>query len=203
MARPNRSDERRLERIPRIAATFAELGYRRTTTAILAERCGLQEVALYRLWPDKKAMFVAAIEFVGDNTERIWQGLVAEDRPVGKAAKGAASGAERLLAHEAKHLGEFGFHRILFAGFSETDDPDIHAALRGVYERLLQRIGALVAAHRSSRGSALDRPLPAAALTAWALVGLGTATNLGRELGMLDEAGRTDLFAAIGRHLLG
>ena len=197
MARPNRSDERRLERIPRIAATFAELGYRRTTTAILAERCGLQEVELYRLWPDKKAMFVAAIAFVGANTERIW------DQVADGTGGANGSGAERLLAHEAAHLGEFGFHRILFAGFSETDDPDIHAALRGVYERLLQRIGALVAAHRSSRGSALDRPLPAAALTAWALVGLGTATNLGRELGMLDEAGRTDLFAAIGRHLLG
>jgi len=197
MARPNRSDERRLERIPRIAATFAELGYRRTTTAILAERCGLQEVVLYRLWPDKKAMFVAAIAFVGANTERIW------DQVADGTGGANGSGAERLLAHEAAHLGEFGFHRILFAGFSETDDPDIHAALRGVYERLLQRIGALVAAHRSSRGSALDRPLPAAALTAWALVGLGTATNLGRELGMLDEAGRTDLFAAIGRHLLG
>ena len=207
MARPNRSDERRREVVRPVAETFAELGYRRTTTAVLAERCGLQEVALYRLWPDKKAMFVAAIEFVGDNTERIWDGLVpgagAGSGAVGRAGKDASSGAERLLAHEAKHLGEFGFHRILFAGFSETDDPDIHAALRGVYERLLQRIGALVAAHRAARGSALDRALPAALLTAWALVGLGTATNLGRELGMLDEAGRTDLFAAIGRHLLG
>ncbi|MFO1031132.1 MAG: TetR family transcriptional regulator [Planctomycetota bacterium] len=206
MARPNRSDERRLELIRPIAATFAELGYRRTTTAILAERCGLQEVVLYRLWPDKKAMFVAAIGFVGANTERIWD-QVAGSAPGGTRAaqrtSAAGSGAERLLAHEATHLGEFGFHRILFAGFSETDDPDIHAALRSVYERLLQRIGALVAAHRSARGSALDRPLPPALLTAWALVGLGTATNLGRELGMLDEAGRTELFAAIGRHLLG
>ena len=197
MARPNLSVQRRAELLPIVAAVFAELGYRRTTTAILAERCGLQEVVLYRLWPDKKAMFVAAIAFVGANTERIW------DQVADGTGGANGSGAERLLAHEAAHLGEFGFHRILFAGFSETDDPDIHAALRGVYERLLQRIGALVAAHRSSRGSALDRPLPAAALTAWALVGLGTATNLGRELGMLDEAGRTDLFAAIGRHLLG
>lgn len=202
MARPNRSDERRLELIRPIAATFAELGYRRTTTAILAERCGLQEVVLYRLWPDKKAMFVAAIAFVGANTERIWDQVAGGEDDVATRNR-TGSGAERLLAHEAAHLGEFGFHRILFAGFSETDDPDIHAALRGVYERLLQRIGALVAAHRSQRGGASDRSLPPALLTAWALVGLGTATNLGRELGMLDEAGRTELFAAVGRHLLG
>lgn len=195
MARPNRSDERRREVIRPVAETFAELGYRRTTTAVLAERCGLQEVALYRLWPDKKAMFVAAIEFVGDNTERIWDGLIAG----GRTGKGAPSAAERLLAHEAKHLGEFGFHRILFAGFSETDDEDVRAALKAVYTRLLRRIADMVEGHRDSGAAGL----PAAAMTAWALVGLGTATNLGRELGLLGERARGELFASVGRQLLG
>ena len=192
MARPNRSAERRQDALHTIAAAFAELGYRRTTTAVLAERCGLTEVALYRLWPDKQAMFVAAIGFVGDNTERIWNEIA--------RATGTASAAERVLQHESKHLGEFGFHRILFAGFSETDDPAIRTALREVYERLLGRIAAFVGAHR--RGSAASK-LPAAALTAWALVGLGTATNLGRELGMLGDRARNQLFATIAAHLLG
>lgn len=192
MARPNRSAERRQDALHTIAAAFAELGYRRTTTAVLAERCGLTEVALYRLWPDKQAMFVAAIGFVGDNTERIWNELA--------RTGGTGSAAERVLQHESRHLGEFGFHRILFAGFSETDDPAIRKALRDVYERLLGRIAAFVGAHR--RGSAASK-LPAAALTAWALVGLGTATNLGRELGMLGDRARNQLFATIGAHLLG
>jgi len=192
MARPNRSAERRQDALHTIAAAFAELGYRRTTTAVLAERCGLTEVALYRLWPDKQAMFVAAIRFVGDNTERIWNELA--------RTTGSDSAAERVLQHESKHLGEFGFHRILFAGFSETDDPAIRKALRDVYERLLDRIAAFVGAHR--RGGSTSK-LPAKALTAWALVGLGTATNLGRELGMLGDRARNQLFATIGAHLLG
>lgn len=191
MARPNRGEERRREVIRSIAEAFAEAGYRRTTTAGLAARCGLTEVALYRLWPDKTAMFVAAIEFVGEHTERIWQ-QTAETR-------GRGSAAERVLAHEQDHLGEFGFHRILFAGFSETDEPAIRAALRSVYRRLLQRIGELVAAHRD--GGA--KSLPAPELTAWALLGLGTATNLGRELGLLGANERRRLFAALGSHLLG
>ena len=193
MARPNRSAERREGAILTIATTFAELGYRRTTTAVLAERCGLTEVALYRLWPDKQAMFTAAIEFVGEHTERIWDDIAA-------ARRGKSSTAELLLAHESEHLGEFGFHRILFAGFSETDDPAIRAALRTVYQRLLDRIAAAVAEHRADRK--MDE-LPAAALTAWALIGLGTATNLGRELGLLGDRARNQLFAAIGKHLLG
>ncbi len=191
MARPNRGEERRREVIRTIAEAFAEAGYRRTTTAGLAARCGLTEVALYRLWPDKTAMFVAAIEFVGEHTDRIWQ--EAAD------ARGRGSAAERVLAHEQDHLGEFGFHRILFAGFSETDEPAIRAALRSVYRRLLQRIGELVAAHRG--GGA--KSLPAPELTAWALLGLGTATNLGRELGLLAANERRRLFATLGSHLLG
>lgn len=195
MARPNRSAERRQEVVRAVAATFAELGYRRATTAALAERTGLQEVALYRLWPDKKAMFIAAIEFVGRNTEEVWREVVER----AGSARDASSGAERILAHEARHLGEFGFHRILFAGFSETDDPDIRAALRSVYKLLLRRIAEQVEAHRGAGGSGR----PPAALTAWALVGLGTATNLGRELGLLGDRARARLFAAVGRHLLG
>ncbi len=56
MPRPNRSEERRAEFLPTLASAFAEHGYRKTTTATLAEACGVQEPALYRLWPDKRAM---------------------------------------------------------------------------------------------------------------------------------------------------
>jgi AcrR family transcriptional regulator len=193
MARPDRSDARRAEFVRTIATTFAELGYRRTTTAVLAKRCGLQEAALYRLWPDKQAMFVAAIEFVGENSERIWAGLAAN----GKSTK---TGAERVLEYEAKHLGEFGLYRILFAGFSETDDEAINQAMRRVYERFLHFIAEQVEAHRRARKVGA---MPAPLLTAWALVGLGTATNLGRELGLLSDRARKQLFSAIGEQLLG
>lgn len=193
MARPNRSDERRREAIRAVAATFAELGYRRTTTAVLAERCGLQEQALYRLWPDKVAMFVAAIDHVAENSERVWQEAAAD-------ASGDDSAAERVLAHEARHLGEFGLYRILFAGFSETDDEQIAAALRRAYRRMLTFITEQIEQHRSGRAS---KSLPPAALSAWALLGLGTATNLGRELGLLGVRARQELFAAVGKQLLG
>jgi len=194
MGRPNLSASRRRELIGAIAATFAELGYRRTTTAQLAERCGVQETALYRLWPDKRAMFVAAIEYVGSHSEEIWQDVLAR-------GDGARSGAERVLAHESTHLGEFGLYRILFAGLSETDDATIAAAMRRVYLRFLGFITAQVEAHRGQRGEA--QGLPSAALTAWALVGLGTATNLGRELGLLKGPARQQLFDEVGRRLLG
>jgi AcrR family transcriptional regulator len=192
MARPSLKRERRAELIAKVAATFADLGYRRTTTAALAERCGVQETVLYRLWPDKRAMFVAAIEFVADHSEAIWQRAAA--RPA------AGSVAERVLEYEATHLGEFGLYRILFAGLSETDDREIAAALRAAYTRFLGFIETSVERHRQGKGAA---GLPDAPLTAWAMLGVGTAVNVGRELGLLTPAARKRVLEGVGRHLLG
>ena len=78
MPRPNLSNERRLELVPIVARTFAELGYRRTTTAALAERCKVRENILYRLWPDKRAMFVASLDYVYQLSEETWAQLLAQ-----------------------------------------------------------------------------------------------------------------------------
>jgi AcrR family transcriptional regulator len=163
MPRPDRSDERRRELLPVVTAAFAELGYRRTSTAELAERCGVRVNILYRLWPDKKAMFVAAIQHVFECSLETWQLLVEDlDDP--------ADAASELLRYEAKHLGEHGLYRILFAGLGETDDPEIKAALAETYGRFLAFIRTHVAAHRgvTSRGGGapVDRAV-------WAILGLG------------------------------
>jgi len=46
MGRVNQSARRRAELIPIIARAFAERGYRRTTTAELAQRCAVRENVL-------------------------------------------------------------------------------------------------------------------------------------------------------------
>ena len=192
MARPSRKHERRAELVPVLAATFAELGYRRTTTAELAGRCGVQETILYRLWPDKRAMFVAALDHVYETSERTWTEIL-------ERSEGRASPAEVLLDYESTHLGEFGLHRVIFAGLSETDDEEIAGALRRLYGRFQRFVRAQVAAHRGRRTSA-DRD---AGLSAWAIVGLGTVANIGNELGLLSARSRRRLLGEVGRVLLG
>jgi AcrR family transcriptional regulator len=192
MPRRNQIAEKRRELLPIVARAFAELGYRRTTTAELAQRCGVQENILYRLWPDKKAMFIAAINHVYELSVGIWRRLLEEKRD-GK------TGAERLLEHEAGHHGEFGHYRIVFAGLSETDDPEIQAALARMYQRYQRFVREQVAAHQAVRRA---RARPDAALAAWALVGLGTVASIGRELGLLSDRQRRQLLARVGRLLL-
>ena len=175
-----------------IAKAFAELGYRRATTAQLARRCGVRENILYRLWPDKKAMFVAAIEYVYRMSAAIWQELV-------KEGDGSTSTAKRLLRYEAEHYGESGLHRIIFAGLSETDDPQIRAALRKMYDRFHGFIRRQIAAHRETGTGGAE---PDAAMCAWAVVGLGNVANIGRELGLLTYRGRRRVIGDVGRLLL-
>jgi AcrR family transcriptional regulator len=164
MARPNHSAQRRRELTPIVAKTFAEFGFRRTTTAELAGRCGVRENVLYRLWPDKKAMFIAAIAYVYELSATIWGKLLAE-------GDGRASTAARLLEYESTHHGEFGLYRIVFAGLSETDDPEIRDALAEMYRRYHRFIQRQISAHRA-QGNAGGAP--DATVAAWAVVGLGT-----------------------------
>jgi AcrR family transcriptional regulator len=189
MPRINRSAERRVELVPVLASTFAELGYRRATTAQLAERCGMTEVALYRLWPDKRAMFLAAIEHVYDTSILAWESLL--------TASGAQSPAERLLEHESTHHGEFGLHRLVFAGLSEADDEEIRAALARMYRRYFEFIVRRIEEHRAGGKG------PDAQAAAWALIGMGTMSSIGRELGTMSRADQKRLWTEVGPPLLG
>ncbi len=191
MARPNLSEEKRAKFLPVIAGRFAEQGYRRTTTAELAEACGVQETILYRLWPGKKRMFLAAIEYVYENSAHIWRQVV--DRP----SKGG-SRTERLLEYESRHLGELGLYRIIFAGLSETDDPDIRAALRRMFRSFHGEISERIGEHRQGRRlRAVDIEQ-----AAWAFVGLGMVANLSRDVRLFGEKKRRSLIGEVGRLLL-
>lgn len=192
MPRPDQSEERRRQLAPVLARTFADLGYRRTTTAELARRCAVQETILYRLWPDKRAMFIAALEDVYRLSEEVWSRLL-------QNADDESSSAERILEYEATHHGEFGLYRILFAGLSESDDRAIKAALKRLYGRFHSFVSEQVAAHRGPR---CRQAAPNAEVAAWAILGLGTAANLGRELGLMSGAARKHLFQQAGRLLL-
>ena len=193
MPRTDRSNERRSDLLPIVAGTFAELGYRRATTAQLAQRCGVQETILYRLWPDKKAMFLAAIGHVFDISMKIWSEKT--------STAGAASPAEQVMAYEAEHHGELGLYRILFAGLNEFDDPEIREALRTSYRSFQSWIEERIVEHRRRAPSADIYPVEAGD-AAWAAVALGTIINIGRDLDLLSSEDRARLLDRVGRLLL-
>ena len=192
MPRPSQADERCKQLLPIVAKAFAELGYRRTTTAELAKRCKVRENVLYRLWRDKKAMFVASIEFVYALSAEAWKRLLAE-RGDGKPP------AERLLQYESEHHGESGLQRLVFAGLSEANDPAIRQALRTMYRQFHRFISEQISAYREVDRRTLR---PDVALSAWAVIGLGTMASIVQELDLLKPTGRKRFMADAGHVLM-
>ena len=192
MPRPNQTDQKRKQLLPIVAGAFAELGYRRATTAELAKRCEVRENILYRLWPDKKAMFVASIDYVYEQAAGTWREVLSE-------TDDSAGAAMRLLKHEAEHYGESGLHGIIFAGLSEIDEPEIREALRKMYGRFHRFIRGQIVAHRNGAPTSglLDETV-----AAWAIVGIGNVANISRELGLLTGRRRRRMFGEAGRLML-
>ncbi len=178
--------------MPVIARAFAEHGYRRATTAKLAEACGVRENVLYRLWPDKKAMFVATIEYMYRLSADAWSNVIAKVGP-------GQSAAERVLAYSSEHHGELGLYKLIFAGLTETDDPDVQKALRDMYARFHKFIAQQIAVHRDENNGKIPRNVE---LAAWAFVGLGTVVGIGRELELLGPVQRKNLMREMGALLL-
>lgn len=192
MPRPNQTDEQRRKLLPIVCQVFSELGYRRTTTAELARRCDVRENILYRLWPDKKAMFLAAIDDIFHSRARKWTEILV-DHP------GPRQTVERLVAYEVQHQGEFGFYRIVFTALAEADDREIRAALTSMYRRFHELVCHQVEAGRVRKPKPSELPPD---LVAWGLLGVATISNIIRELKLLPPRQREKMFAAVATSLV-
>ena len=192
MPRPSQIDEQRKRLLPTVCQVFSQWGYHRTTTAELARRCKVRENILYRLWRDKKAMFLAAIDDIFQRRAERWDQILT-DRSTTEQATAA------LVAYEAKHQGEFGFYRVVFTALVEADDAEIRAAITGMYRRFHQRIRTLI---DTNRAGAARPPGLAGDAAAWAMIGLATVSNIIRELQLLPPRQREDMFARTAKHLI-
>ncbi|MEW2220709.1 TetR/AcrR family transcriptional regulator [Streptomyces sp. NPDC006990] len=56
------ADQRRKTVLDTAVRTFADRGYFGTTTTDVAQRAGISQAYVYRLFPDKKALFTAVVE---------------------------------------------------------------------------------------------------------------------------------------------
>jgi hypothetical protein len=137
-------------------------------------------------------MFIAAIDYIYDISEQIWAHVLEP-----QAMK--VSPAQRLLNYESEHHGELGFYRIVFAGLSESDDPDIRAALRRMYQRFQRYISRQIEAHRKVSGGP---GVPASELAAWAFLGVGTIVNISREFDLMNSRQREGCVRQVGHLLL-
>lgn len=134
---PRLSAEERRETVLRAALIeFARGGLEGTSTEKIAHRAGISQPYLFRLFPTKKALFVASVGLCFNRVitafERAAEGLEGEDAKVAMAeAYGQLIADRSLLMHQLQ-------------SYACCDDPDIRAATRDGYGRLwaaVERLG--------------------------------------------------------------
>ena len=81
----------------------------------------------------------------------------------------------------------------------ETDDPDVKAALKSMFSRFTKFIDQQVGDHRQANGLT---GVPEVWSATWAIIGLATAADIAREVGLLTAPKRKALIAQAGRLLL-
>ena len=131
------SAEERRETVLRAALVeFARGGLEGTSTEKIAHRAGISQPYLFRLFPTKKALFVASVSLCFNRVitafEQAAEGLEGEDAKVAMAeAYGQLIADRSLLMHQLQ-------------SYACCDDPDIRTATREGFGRLwaaVERLG--------------------------------------------------------------
>ncbi|MEY9995471.1 AcrR family transcriptional regulator [Streptomyces sp. V4I8] len=107
----------------RSIAEFAIAGYDGTTTAAIARRVGVTQPYLFRLFPDKKAIFVAALTRSMEDTRLAFQ-RAADGVEDGERARQAMTDtyAQLISTHPETHLMQMQGYAVVAADEAQGDD---------------------------------------------------------------------------------
>ena len=189
----NNKQDKKKKLLPLIASSFAELGYRRATTAELSKKCKVKEAILYRLWADKKEMFLESLDFITENLIQIWKEQL-DNATENKIA------LELLLNYESKHFGELNNYIIIFSGLNEADDPEIKESLQRMYFQIHSFLVEQITQYKIATGKTTGIETTT---LAWAFMGIGTMLTITKHLGMLTATSRERVLEETGKELLG
>lgn len=129
------AEERRHEVLKAAVAEFAKGGLDGTSTEDIAQRAGISQPYLFRLYPNKKALFVAAVESgferIVDAFEKAAKGLDDE------AALQAMGDAYTVLLEDRELL------LVQLQAYAACGDGEIRAATRRCFRRMWSSIAGL------------------------------------------------------------
>ncbi|MFI5957969.1 TetR/AcrR family transcriptional regulator [Cryptosporangium sp. NPDC051539] len=126
------ADERRRMVLRAALVEFARGGFDGTSTETIAQRAGISQPYLFRLFPNKKALFVASVhlsfQMVVDAFEEASDGLAGPDALVAMAKTYNKLITDRdLLMHQMQ-------------AYASCDDADVRDATRDGFGRLWQLV---------------------------------------------------------------
>lgn len=134
-----RADDRRQQLLESAARCFAQHGYHGATTAMIAAEADISEPIIYRHFKNKRELFVALIEMIGDRVFENWQ----------RALEQARSPIEKLRVIMNHNPATYdpttaSVYRVLFHASIESAEPEIRQVIRDHYERYVSSLASLV-----------------------------------------------------------
>jgi AcrR family transcriptional regulator len=127
------ADQRRELVIQAAQIEFGRLGYEGASTAAIAKRVGVSQPYLFRLFPSKKAIFLATIDACFDSMEQLFEGAAGD--LTGEEALTAMGRAYNELLDQRERL-----QMQLQMWATACHDGDIRAKTRYRMGRLWQQI---------------------------------------------------------------
>jgi AcrR family transcriptional regulator len=122
------AEERREAVLEAAIAEFSLGGLAGTSTEDVARRAGISQPSLFRLFPTKKALFLALVERCYQRIEAAFAGA-AGDKTGEEALEAMGEEYERLLGDRTLLL-------LQMHAYAACEDPDIRAATRAGFKRL-------------------------------------------------------------------
>ena len=131
-------EERKEEIIQGALELAAEQGVKRVTTQAIADKVGIAQPTIFRHFPNRDAIFGAAIEGVAAGLFKI----------LGRHFDGAEPADQRLHAVVVRHL-QFidrrkGIPRVLFSDRLHSESPGLKAVVQRIMGRYTERLARLL-----------------------------------------------------------
>lgn len=130
------ADERKRTVLKTAVSAFAARGYFGTTTSDVARRAGISQAYVYRLFPDKEALFVAVVEHCF--------ALIRESLSDGAAAAGGSSPEAVLDAMGDAYARLIADRDLLMlqlhAQCAAASEPAVREVVRAGYARLVEYV---------------------------------------------------------------
>src|SRR3954451_12920738 len=156
--------ERRDEILDAALIEFAERGLHGTSTDRIAKRAGISQPYLFRLFGTKKELFIATIERCMEQMIALFR--ASAGGKVGQEALSAIGESSREVLDDPVML------RCQMQAYAACDDPDVQAAVRLGYGRLVEF---------AEQASGQDK------VTITTFFGFGMLMNVIASMGLLDD----------------
>jgi AcrR family transcriptional regulator len=136
-----KSDQRREVVLQAAVSCFAHKGFYGTTTHEIAERAGISQPYVYRLFADKQVLFTDAVRYISDLMSESLVAHVADSRPLGGSSEDALHAAR--VAYNAL-IQDHDVMRFMMQANCAADEPLIRDAVRTCYSKQVELISELL-----------------------------------------------------------